>query len=126
MTIENHDQNVRYEIHTINNDPNIFKQIKCGVCRKRVATKLCDFVVEYHTPVFYRSYEDFSEQELHKTCNFPMCEKCSKQHNRIYDFCPHHVALLEQIKPTKEMQKSITEYQVDHLDLFGVQEVQND
>ncbi len=71
----------------IQNDPNIFKRVRCGVCKKKVMTKLCDFVIDYQTPAFFKSYEDFSEQELHRTCDFPMCDECSEVHNRIYDFC---------------------------------------
>lgn len=38
-------------------------------------------------------------------CGFPMCEECSKKYNGIYNFCPHHYALLDEIKPTEEMEK---------------------
>lgn len=105
-------------INKIQNDPDIFKKVKCGVCKKRVSTKLCDFVVDYRQPTFFRKYEDFTEQQLHGTCDFPMCDKCSKEYNRIYDFCPHHSAMLEQIKPTKKMQKAISEYDMKQLKLF--------
>lgn len=56
------------------------------------------------------------EQELHGTCDFPLCDKCTTKHNRIYDFCPHHAKLVELIKPTKEMEKAIVEY---HTHLFS-------
>lgn len=31
------------------NDPDIFKRARCGVCKSRVAERLCDFVIEYYT-----------------------------------------------------------------------------
>lgn len=92
------------------NDPDIFKRARCGVCKNRVAERLCDFVIEYRRPAFFKNYEDFTEQELHGTCDFPMCEECSKKYNGIYDFCPHHYALLDEIKPTEEMEKFRNEY----------------
>lgn len=99
----------------VDNDPNIFKKTKCGICKRKIATRLCDFVVEYRNPTFFRTYEDFSEQELHGTCDFPMCEDCSEKYHEIYDFCPHHAELLDRIKPTEEMQKSINEYKTKEI-----------
>lgn len=99
----------------IQNDPNIFKEVKCGLCKKRISTKLCDFVIEYRQPAFFRNYEDFSEQELHGLCSLPMCDECATTYNRIYDFCPHHAALTEKIKPTPEMAKAISEYNTKEL-----------
>lgn len=95
----------------VDNDPDIFNQPKCGVCKKRVATRLCDFVVEYRRPMFFRDYYDFTEQQRHGTCNFPMCDECSKKHNEIYDFCPHHAKAFEQCKPTDEMKRASYEYE---------------
>lgn len=99
-------------MNEISNDQEIFKRARCGICKVRVATNLCDFVVDYCRPIFFRSYEDYKEQDLHRTCDFPMCNKCTKKFNQIYDFCPHHFKLLEKIKPTEEMEKSINEYYV--------------
>ena len=77
------------------NDPNIFKQIRCGVCKKRVSTQLCDFVTGYDRPIFFSSSKQFMEQNLHSTCDMPLCEECAIKHNTIYDFCPHHAGLIE-------------------------------
>lgn len=101
----------------IDNDPNIFTQTKCGICKKKVASRLCDFVVEYRRPVFFKNYEDFKEQELHGTCDFPMCEDCTNSFNEIYDFCPHHEKFIKQIKPTDEMKSAINEHVMK--DIFG-------
>lgn len=97
-------------MNEISNDQEIFKRARCGICKARVGTNLCDFVIEYRQPAFFKSYEDFKEQELHGTCDFPMCDKCTNKFNRIYDFCPHHFKLLEMIKPTEEMKRYTNEY----------------
>lgn len=98
------------KVKPIDNDENIFRKVKCGICKKRVSTKLCDFVVDYAQPAFFRSYSDFIEQELHRTCDMPLCDQCAKQYSNIYDFCPFHYDFLDKIKPTPEMKRSITEY----------------
>ncbi|WP_373752341.1 hypothetical protein [Jeotgalibaca porci] len=92
------------------NDPQIFRKVKCGVCRKRVSTRLCDFVVAYDGVFFFRDYYTFKNKKNIKMCDLPMCGKCAIKHNGSYDFCPHHHKMLEMIKPTKEMAKSIGEY----------------
>lgn len=97
------------------NDPEIFQKVKCGVCKKRVSTQLCDFVVQYKRPILFSSYEDFNEQQLHGTCDMPLCDSCAIKNNEIYDFCPHHAALFKEIQPTPEMQRSIGEYIADVL-----------
>lgn len=74
-------------------------------------------MIEYRRPAFFRNYEDFTKQELHETCDFPMCEECSKKYNGIYDFCSHHYALLDKIKPTEEMEKFRNEYYMK--EVFG-------
>lgn len=100
---------------TTTNDPNIFRQVKCGICKKRVSTQLCDFVVQYKRPILFHSYEDFSEQQLHGTCDMPLCEDCAIKHNEMYDFCPHHAKMFKVIQPTQEMQRSIGEHIADVL-----------
>lgn len=99
----------------VENDPNIFQKARCGVCKKRIATLLCDFVIEYRRPVFYKSHKDFTSQELRGTCDLPMCEECTQKHNGIYDFCPHHQQYISKIQPTKEMKKSINAYAIKEL-----------
>lgn len=95
----------------IDNDENIFKQVKCGICKKRVSTRLCDFVVSYQRPTFYcGDYHNYTEQQLHGTCDMPLCDECAESSNGIFDFCPFHYKFLDKIKPTPEMKRSITEY----------------
>jgi hypothetical protein len=38
------------------NDPEVFTN-PCAFCRKRKATRLCDFVVDYSSIIFVRGYE---------------------------------------------------------------------
>lgn len=80
------------------NDPNVFKEVRCAVCKKRVATRLCDFVVGYSQPTFFRTYREFKRQSLHETCDLPLCDECAEEYNGIYDFCPDHKELFEKIK----------------------------
>lgn len=94
----------------ITNELEFFKKCKCGVCKKKVAVHLCDFIVDYNQPSFYRTYHDFSKQKLLDSCGFPMCEDCTSKYNRIYDFCPFHSELVEKVKPTLKMKGSINEY----------------
>ena len=84
------------------NDSDIFKN-PCGVCGKRVSTRLCDFIIDYHGVVFFRDFQDFKNQEKHETCDLPMCEDCATKHGG-YDFCPHHNKLFDQLKLTDEKQ----------------------
>ena len=44
------------------NEPDIFKN-PCGVCGKKVATRLCDFIIDYHGVVFFRDFQDFKNQK---------------------------------------------------------------
>ena len=88
------------------NEENIFLKTRCGICKKRVATRLCDFIVDYLPPINFRKYEDFKNQKLLQTGDMPLCDQCAKDYNG-YDFCPHHYKLLDDIKPTLEMQKQI-------------------
>ncbi|CWU73231.1 TPA: hypothetical protein ACGX73_001628 [Listeria monocytogenes] len=80
------------------NDPNIFKNTICDVCKKKVSTRLCDFVTEYEGVAFFRNSHDFRSQKIHDTCDLPMCDKCAAKYNGIYDFCPYHQKLLSKIK----------------------------
>lgn len=99
----------------VENDPDIFQKARCGVCNKRIATILCDFVTEYRRPTFYKSYKDFTSQELRGACDLPICEECTHKYNGIYDFCPHHQQYISKIQPTNEMKKSIIAYTAKEL-----------
>lgn len=60
------------------NDPDIFKRARCGICKSRVPERLCDFVIEYRRPAFFRNYEDFTEKEL-REINEQKTKKVSDQ-----------------------------------------------
>ena len=84
------------------NEADIFKN-PCGVCGKKVASRLCDFIIDYHGVVFYRDFKDFKNQQRFETCDLPMCEECSAKHAG-HDFCPHHKKLFHQLGLTDEKQ----------------------
>lgn len=91
-----------------------FKETRCGVCKKRKATRFCDFVVGYPSIIFFRDPYDFKNQVRFETCDLPMCEECTHKVNS-HDFCPHHKKLLSAIKPTKEMETEINRYRMKQL-----------
>lgn len=84
------------EIITIN-----FKNVICGVCQKREATRCCDFVIGYAPAMFdeFKSALEMRAQRIwgdggvqHELCDYPLCDECSKK-NSYYlgvDFCPYH------------------------------------
>jgi hypothetical protein len=84
------------------NEPELFKN-PCGVCRKKVATRLCDFIIDYHGVIFFRDFQDFRDQERHETCDLPMCEDCATKHAG-HDFCPYHLKLYDRLQLTDEKQ----------------------
>lgn len=84
------------------NDPELFTN-PCGVCGKKVATRLCDFIIDYHGVIFFRDFQDFKNQERLETCDLPLCEDCATKYNQ-HDFCPHHNKLVHQLKLTDEKQ----------------------
>ncbi|CZR02446.1 hypothetical protein [Trichococcus collinsii] len=84
------------------NDPDIFKN-PCGVCGKKSATRLCDFIIDYHSTIFYRDFQDFKNQGRLETCDLPMCDGCATEHVG-HDFCPQHEKLFHQLKLTDEKQ----------------------
>ena len=84
------------------NEPDIFKN-PCGVCGKKVATRLCDFIIDYHGVIFHRDFKKFKNQERLETCDLPMCEDCATKHSG-YDFCPHHKKIYNQLELTEEKQ----------------------
>lgn len=55
----------------------------CEFCKKRKATRLCDFVVgEFWTSI------DFKTKRF--TCDKPICDECALKLNDHFDFCPTH------------------------------------
>lgn len=88
------------------NDPEVFNN-RCGLCGKRKAERLCDYIVDYTGVVFYRNTFDFLNQDRHETCDLPMCTECTTKYNG-HDFCPHHVKMhkLAKNQPTEKLQKA--------------------
>lgn len=84
------------------NDQNFFKY-RCGVCGKKVSTKLCDFIIDYLGVCHFREYNRFKDQLRYETCDLPMCDDCAKNHSG-HDFCPHHEKLFWQLKLDNEQQ----------------------
>lgn len=74
----------------------------CSNCKKRVATRLCDFPVATsryigHPPrsemlrsqtVTYAFYTVRMSKTI--TCDRPLCEKCAVKNGKNIDFCPKH------------------------------------
>lgn len=76
----------------------------CAICRKREATQLCDFVVDY----FWMSHKG----NVTSTCDLPMCKECSTYYSG-HDFCPEHYKMLPDLKlKDPVMKKRITSYYV--------------
>lgn len=80
------------------NDPSIFTKQKCGVCGKHIATRWCDYVVGFHSVVFYRNYSDFKNQSRYETCDVAMCDECAISLGSGWDICPYHKSLMEHDK----------------------------
>ena len=82
------------------NEPNVFSN-PCAICKKREATQLCDYVIDYdHTLIFFRNWKDFkeaNESPRYETCDLPICKECSHERNNL-DFCPHHYKLHQQVQ----------------------------
>ena len=74
----------------------------CPICKKKEATKLCDYVIDYLQPHFYRSRLDSRNSLKYETCDLPMCEECAVNH-LAYDFCPHHNKLFQQVDLTTDL-----------------------
>lgn len=86
----------------------------CALCRKKEATHLCDFVVEYNrNPIFVRGFEKFKEINEHghdKTCDLPMCNECRYEEGQA-DFCPYHKNMLRKLEiPDEKLKRRIREY----------------
>lgn len=54
---------------------------RCWSCRKREATKLCDFIKGY----VWNSI-DFTKKP--DTCDMPICNECAVNLAEEFDFCP--------------------------------------
>lgn len=52
---------------------------KCSACRERRATKLCDYVVGFHSGV-----------QDPNTCDKPLCDRCAVSVGQDRDYCPSH------------------------------------
>jgi hypothetical protein len=78
------------------NNPNIFKN-PCPICKRKEATRLCDFVVNYVV-----TSADF--KVTHLTCDLPLCEDCVRKYGQ-FDFCPYHEKLFKQLALPKELQR---------------------
>ncbi len=79
------------------NEPGVFEN-PCAICKKREATKLCDYIIEYdNSVIFFRNRQLFNKVNSpgykHETCDLPMCNECAKNIGVEVDFCPHHYKL---------------------------------
>lgn len=81
------------------NERNIFKN-PCPVCKKREATQLCDFVIDYIWTTI-----DFKTESV--TCDLPLCKECAYEVGVNVDLCPHHYRLYQQ----KELPEHLQKYQ---------------
>jgi hypothetical protein len=74
----------------------------CFVCKKREATQLCDFVVDY----VWTTMKDERGRMIgntHITCDMPLCKECSYK-VAGFDFCPYHKKMLNDLKPKDRIQ----------------------
>lgn len=78
-----------------------FKNIICGVCQRKEATRCCDFVIDYRPVMFdeFKSALEMRAQRIwgdggvqHGLCDYPLCDECSKKNSAYLggDFCPYH------------------------------------
>ncbi|WP_099157290.1 hypothetical protein [Virgibacillus ndiopensis] len=84
------------------NDAEVFEN-PCAICSKRVATKLCDYIIRYDNGIiFFRNWQRFKEVNSpgykHETCDLPLCDECSHNAGHQVDMCPHHYKLHQQAK----------------------------
>ncbi|MED4581854.1 hypothetical protein P9578_03575 [Brevibacillus choshinensis] len=96
------------------NDPEIFAE-PCAMCRKRKATQLCDYIIEYRSnPIFFRNYEAFQDSIKFcndETCDLPLCKECSQEMNGA-DLCPHHYELQQQAELPEHLRRAQTQSKV--------------
>lgn len=65
-------------------------KVICEECRKREATKLCDYVVGY-------SIDLYGPGKIHKaTCDRKICDKCATQIG-FQDYCKKHIKELRKV-----------------------------
>lgn len=62
---------------------------RCMFCRKRKATKLCDFMIG-------ESWNSIDFQTKRETCDRQMCDKCATNLGEEFDFCPIHTKLTKE------------------------------
>lgn len=98
------------------NDPDIFKN-PCPICKKRKATQLCDYVIQYNSGIIfvrdsgnsymssYRMTKEETEAYKYWTCDLPLCKDCSHQIGYHIDICPHHFKLHQQIELPEHLRK---------------------
>lgn len=100
------------------NDPEIFLN-PCALCKRRKGERLCDYIVDYTSVIFYRSSNDFLGQERHTTCDLPMCTDCATKYNG-HDFCPHHKKIHEQVRkqPTEQLERARQQEQIRQLNEY--------
>lgn len=73
---------------------------RCSICKKRPATKLCDFpiaTVQYvgHGPrAYHLGYDPRINPRRVITCSKPICDKCSVKSGN-FDFCRTHKGVFE-------------------------------
>lgn len=82
----------------------------CALCKKREATRLCDYIVKYdNSIIFFRDpilfHEVNSPAYKHDTCDLPMCEECAYEVGYQVDFCPHHYKLHMQVELPEKLRK---------------------
>lgn len=85
----------------------------CSVCRKRPATKLCDFPIGHayyigHPPRYLMQQAKsvdvaWKKVDMHRiiTCDKLLCDECSIQMGNDIDFCPNHIHDMQIRKATK-------------------------
>ena len=85
-----------------------FGQI-CSNCKKRIATRLCDFPIGIsryigHPPrsIMERSgnyqYAFYKVEMSHTiTCNRPLCDQCAIKNGKEIDFCPSHKEVFKNV-----------------------------
>lgn len=55
---------------------------KCGTCKTKTATRLCDFPL--------------TGPKTGQTCSAPLCGGCSTRVGKVLDYCPAHARYTEE------------------------------
>lgn len=87
-----------------------FEKGICSICRKKVVSRWCDFIIKYkNETIFIRDYKEFIEANRHgaqyETCDLPMCEECANTVSHDTHICPHHNELLKIVELPNEYQR---------------------